>query len=528
MNQNEVYDAIIVGSGPAGMASAYQLRGLNVLVLDVGNRPKEIPDFSENLYDLKEKRNLFKELIGESFESLHNIDKHYLSPKLKAPGMSFITEGQDQLSPVSTKEFEGVQSFSFGGLANAWGAGMLRFNEYDLQGFPISYADLKPYYDQLSDIMGISGENDDLSKFFGEDEKFLKPHTLGRLGEDLLSKYNKNKSLFHKNGFYFGKNRLAVLTEKKGNREPLHYDNLEFFKSNIPAIYNPTYTLNELIEGKLIQYRKGYLVESYTQAEGEVKVKAIHLESGNAEIFRTKYLVLAAGCLNSAKIVLRANNAYTESLPLYDNAISYVPFLIPKFIGKPIERSAYSAQLVFVHEDPKTKERINGSFYGLSGPLKSDLLFEFPLSLKANLYASKYLVPALAVFQLFYFDRDHSENCISLGQDFSIKISYKKQMNQSFKIEKKLISILRRFGYFSHSALCKFPAAGNSFHYAGCLPMKASPKEFQVDAQGKLWNSERVFIADSSNFSAFPAKNHSYTIMANAMRISDLLRKRIS
>ncbi|MDZ4726974.1 MAG: hypothetical protein SH817_12510 [Leptospira sp.] len=525
---SQIYDVIIVGSGPAGMASAYQLQGRSVLMLDVGNKPPQVSNFDDNLFDLKEKRDLFTELVGNSFESLHNIDQKYLSPKLKAPLMRYVTNGAEKLAPIQSNEFEMAQSFAYGGLANAWGAGMLRFNDYDLQGFPISYTDLKPFYDKLSDIIGISGENDDLSLFFGNDEKFQEPHQIGFLGSDLLKIYNKHKKNFNTQGIFIGRNRLGLLTKEKDGRKPCQYDNLEFYKSNIPANYNPTYTLDRLINDAVLIYKSGYLVKFYREENNLVEIHALNLNSQKIEIFKSKTIVLAAGCINTAKIILQSNEDFETKLPIYDNPISYVPFLVPKFIGRPIEKKAYSAQLIFVHEDPLTKERINGSFYGLSGPMKSDLFFEFPLSIKANLAAVKYLVPAIAIMQIFYYDKDHPSNYLHLTRDNKIFISYKEKPIKNNDIEKKIISSLRKFGYLSHSSLCKFPAPGNSFHYAGSVPMKTNPKRYQTTLKGNLWNSDRIFIADSANFPAFPAKNHSYTIMANAMRISEHLKAQLN
>src|SRR5687767_1033259 len=97
---------IIVGSGAAGTFAALQLRGRGVLVLDVGYTPDKSA-LSGNLYDLRKdpgphEGDLFDELIGRDFESLHNVFHPYLSPKLKAPLMRFVTRNAEALSPLVT------------------------------------------------------------------------------------------------------------------------------------------------------------------------------------------------------------------------------------------------------------------------------------------------------------------------------------------------------------------------------------------------------------------------------------------
>jgi choline dehydrogenase-like flavoprotein len=41
---------------------------------------------------------------------------------------------------------------------------------------------------------------------------------------------------------------------------------------------------------------------------------------------------------------------------------------------------------------------------------------------------------------------------------------------------------------------------------------------------GRLAGMKFVYVADAATFPTLPAKNHSFTIMANAMRIADAVR----
>ena len=84
----DCFEAIIIGSGPAGTAAALQLEGRNVAVLDVGFREREAHPLHGNLYDLRRTQpDLFENLIGSNFESLHNIHERPINLKLKAPFM---------------------------------------------------------------------------------------------------------------------------------------------------------------------------------------------------------------------------------------------------------------------------------------------------------------------------------------------------------------------------------------------------------------------------------------------------------
>ena len=54
--------------------------------------------------------------------------------------------------------------------------------------------------------------------------------------------------------------------------------------------------------------------------------------------------------------------------------------------------------------------------------------------------------------------------------------------------------------------------------------MKSKPKKFQCNKWGKLIGYKNVYIVDASNFTKLPAKNLTYTIMANAMRIASNIK----
>jgi len=223
----DCYDVIVVGSGPGATFAAYGLRGKRVLVLDVGFDAPQKSDLEGNLWELRRTRgDLFSPLIGEDFESLRNLHNRPISLKLKSPFMSFVTQDWQQLSPVVSDTFEGVVSLAKGGLANAWGAGVYRFTAEDLQGFPISAEDLQPYYDELTQHIGVSGANDDLEPYFGHDDALLPPLRLSELFAEMLARYTRARGTFDHEEFLLGRPRLAVLTEALNGRSAYQYDNL--------------------------------------------------------------------------------------------------------------------------------------------------------------------------------------------------------------------------------------------------------------------------------------------------------------
>jgi choline dehydrogenase-like flavoprotein len=513
-------DVIIVGSGAAGTFAAYALRGKGVLVLDVGHTPPA-GALEGNFYDLRRARSdLFEEWIGPGFESLHNVFHPYLTPKLKAPRMKFVVQDAARLSPVKSRGFDAVMSFAAGGLANAWGAGLYRCADRDLDGFPIGPGDLDPYYDAITEKIGISGGDDDLGPFFGPARGLQPPLRLDGNGEKFLRRYRNRRESLNRGGLFVGRPRLAVLTREHDGRAAYGYDALEFFRPNDGAVYTPAFTLKQMIERGEIAYRPGVLVERYREDGDGIVVTARELASGETLEFSAGRLILAAGALNTAKIVLKSNDDCAAKLPLLDNAVSYVPLIDPTRVGAALEREFYAAAMLnAIYSGPLYPSPIQMTLYGVAGVLRSDFLFDFPLSARGAIAAAKYLTPALIVAQLFYPDRPTPANYLRLTPAGELELAY--EPKRLGALEAHLLKLFRRLGYFGAARLCKFLAPGSSFHYAGALPMKAAPSgRYETGTNGRLAGTRGVYVADAANFSALPSKNHTFTMMANAMRIA--------
>jgi choline dehydrogenase-like flavoprotein len=55
--------------------------------------------------------------------------------------------------------------------------------------------------------------------------------------------------------------------------------------------------------------------------------------------------------------------------------------------------------------------------------------------------------------------------------------------------------------------------------------MSRRPGRYQTDASGLLEGTKRVYVVDGACFPKLPAKNLTFTIMANALRIGRALAR---
>jgi choline dehydrogenase-like flavoprotein len=521
------FDVIVVGTGPAGVMAARALRGKRVLILDVGRQPNPLPEPACDLYEQRRTRpDLFDFLIGQKFESLHNIHSDPVSLKLKSPLMRYIMDDARALAPVRSQNFDATMSFAAGGLANAWGAGVYRFTTRDLDGFPVTRQELDPFYDELTGHLGVSGANDDLTPSFGNDPALQPPIRLSRFASDLQAGYQRKRALFAKLGVSIGRTRLAILTEPHRGRPPYNYGNFEFFRPHDPSVYNPAYTLRELIDAGQVSYEPQHLVLRFAESAEGVTVTTRNLLSGAHEVFAGRTLILAAGALNSAKLVLESNDDHDTRLPLLDNPMTCLPLFRPNRIGQALDTQDSSlGQLILIHE--YAGRVLQGSVYGTAGPLRSDILFELPLSITANLAWLRRTAAATGLLMMFYPADPHPDNYLQLTPDGILQLNYSKPITtgpERGAAEKALIPAFRKIGFYTSAALCQYPPMGASIHYAGTLPMRDQPGRYQLYPDGRLHGSQKIYVVDGACFPRLPAKNLTLTIMANAMRIASRIR----
>ena len=87
--------------------------------------------------------------------------------------------------PYTGTNYAWVRARCLGGKTNIWGRLALRLSDYDFKGkthdgygedWPISYADIEPYYDKVDLLLGISGVKENLKHL--PDGKFQRPYKL--------------------------------------------------------------------------------------------------------------------------------------------------------------------------------------------------------------------------------------------------------------------------------------------------------------------------------------------------------------
>lgn len=158
MAQQEIYDAIVVGSGAAGGIAAYVLvsKGLNVLMLEIGPKWVSANQFSSEHtwpYELPY-RGFGKPGQYDGLWKINAYTEHlYVNPRIDKYGLA---KGTD---------FHWTRIHAVGGRTNTWARVSLRLSEWDFkpksmqdgvgEDWPIAYGDLAPYYDRTETLIGV-------------------------------------------------------------------------------------------------------------------------------------------------------------------------------------------------------------------------------------------------------------------------------------------------------------------------------------------------------------------------------------
>lgn len=517
-------ELIIAGAGAAAAAAALELvrRGHRPIMLDVGFvDDAHAPRVEGNLYRYREQHDSFDLHIGADYRGLAGVlsDEPTVA-KLNAPRMAFVTRDAAALGPLSQAEFQAIQSFALGGLGNAWGAGLYRWISADLQDFPISLAELEPYFDVLTREIGISGAGDDLAEFFGDATDLQPPLELSYNARRVALAYRgRRRKALRAKRIYLGRPRAGVLTAPKDGRPACDYSNLEFWQAQ-PYVYTPAVTLRKLIAAGQIDYRPGLLVQRWQETADGVSVVAKDVRSGEMVEVAGQRLLLAAGAINTARIALHSAGDTASRLPLLENPVLQIPVVLPVSLGRRLDTHAFGlVQLNLVWESAAYQTILQGSLLELTAPLRAEFFGRFPLSARANLALIRHLLPAMLMLQLYFPAWVQPPSRLSLLDDGRLRIE-----GQSFAAEPAklapLLSSLRSLGLWTHPALIQQPVTGHAIHYAGTLPMRAAPGLYQCHPSGRLAGTERIYVADSASFSNLSAKNMSLGMMANAMRIA--------
>jgi choline dehydrogenase-like flavoprotein len=528
---------VVVGSGASGVHFALSAlhKGHAVTMLDVGvQKPKGfLPDtpFLDLRTELDDPAEYF---LGEAAEGVvypGSRETYYGLP----PSKAYIFE-RPAAFRSSTTGIEPSHSFARGGLAETWTAGAYEWNDDDLTDYPFNYGDLRPYYREAASRIGVGAADDDLVRFIPREGPYLPPLDADLHSEILLRRYARRRRVLHeRHGFFMGRSRVATLSRDHRGRRGCSHLGRCLWGCPVEAIYSPLFTLRECQEHPRFDYRPDLFVRHFEyDDEGHIgTVVAEHVDTGRAERIEAGRVVLAAGALGSTRIVLasilNATGKAERVGGLMDNRQIHVPFLTAARMGKEPETAAYQFHhLAFglVRDEPRAY--VHGQITTLRSASLHPIVQSLPLDTKTALAVFRRLRAGLAVANVNLHDARREESSATVRQTgdgrVELVLDYVADPGETQRGREATRDVgraLRRLGCLVPPGMTRTLPKGASAHYAGTLPMRAERARLSTTPDCRSWDFDNLYVVDGAVLPFLPAKNHTFTLMANAIRVAE-------
>lgn len=193
----QTYDAVVVGSGAAGGMAVHALtsQGMKVLLLEAGKNQDtgKILKSMEWPYDHPRRGKMPPDYHALNTNEYNFRQSPYAAGSPYSKVASYVQGwgGSDYSktlvvnekdNPYTGTRYAWVRARTLGGKTTIWGRLALRLSDYDFKAksrdgygedWPISYADIEPYYDRVDEYLGVSGVKENLPWL--PDGKFQRP-----------------------------------------------------------------------------------------------------------------------------------------------------------------------------------------------------------------------------------------------------------------------------------------------------------------------------------------------------------------
>jgi hypothetical protein len=521
-------DILIVGSGPSGVQAAVTAvaGGARTAIVDIGHSDDRfhamIPD--QPFEQLRKTDNRQHEyLLGDADTALANLSRagaHLTPPR------QYMVRGMDELFPLQSDTFAPLQATSAGGLGVSWGSNVFSLEDHELERVGLPITEIREQYESVAADMGVSAPADEFGDFLAPFKSRQTSPPPDTNATSILRRYKKSQATFQSKGFRLGQAALALLTQDLGERKANRLHDMDFYGDAGWSVYRPQYTLQQLQKSENFTYLPGNLALRFDESADGVTLIVRNLQTQTHESIRAKRLVLAAGAINSGRLALASQRQLGDRVPILCNTNHWVAAVNLAMLGRKADPSRHSlAQLAALQTTPTDpRDYVLAQFYSYRSLLYFRMLRSIPLPPAQGVTFLRLIATALTCVNLHFSDSPADTKYLQLKRDGDRDV-FSAFYRHTPEQEKAVVSAERLMLWRLASLRCipmgiARPAHGASIHYAGSLPVTEAADRFGCRADGRLNSTRSVYVADGSGWKFLPAKGLTFTLMANARRVS--------
>lgn len=509
------YDIIIIGTGAGGSTLAHRLAdsGKKILILERGDfLPKEKENWNPEAVFGKGRYLANEKWFDKENNSFQPFTHYWVGGNTKMYGAALIR--------MRESDFDAVEHFD--GISPAW---------------PLKYADFEPYYTEAEHLYAVHGERG----IDPTEPPTSKPYPFSALKHEprMLELYNDFKKLgHHPSPLPIG---VRLPEDKKTRKEKLTLSLFDGYPDPTEAKADAhVVCLKKALQHKNVSLKTNKLVSQLLTDETGKKITGVVTKNkkDKKKIYTADIVVVSCGAINSAALLLRsANEQHPDGLANSSNLVGRNLMMHNNGTVVALSKKENDAQFQkslmlteFYHGAADSKFPL-GTIQ-MMGKTDSVTLKDELKDLDPNKeFDLEYVARHSIDFFITSEDLPSKENRVMLTEDGSIKLNYTSNNLEAYqRLRKKLVEMMDgigcELGYCKDTAYVGFKLGISGVsHQNGTCCFGVDSKSSVLDINCKAHDLENLYVVDASFFCSASAVNPSLTIIANALRVGDHLKK---
>ncbi len=471
------------------------------------------------------------------------------------PTRFYVDTKEQPYTTPDAQPFELVRVWGRGGKTNVWGRVSLRYSDLDFASaehdgweipWPIRYKDIAPYYDNVDQLIGVCGGDDDSDSLPGS--KFHLPPPNMRCGEKLLQKAGARL------GIPLVAGRRAVNTNSSRGHTPCHYCGACGRGCDVSAFFNASDYLIEpaLKTGRLDVIDNAVVSRVLVGDDGKANgVEYFDRYTREQKSVRARVVVVGASCIDSTRVLLNSKSSR------YPNGIGNGSDVIGRYLCEQIRMHMYGFMPELVGTATRDDDGIGGEhmylprfnhrgkkrdylrgfgsqFWGCGAQGGADWAKSIPGFGKEFKAGVKKRYPALVALHPYGEVLPQAYNRVTVegtpkdqyGMPIA-RIEYRTGANER-KMAAEMYDTAEQLLHEAKAEILPFQRGwldknGSAIHEHGTCRMGADPKRSALNGFGQMHEVPNVFVTDGSSFTTASEKNPTLTILALSWRATDYL-----